>query len=287
MPQPGHKTISVPISSISIGKDANGRAMLDPRRVQELADTLANEPLLHPITLRHKDDSLFLVAGRHRIAAYMKLGRTEIPAIILTLDDHTEATLRLSENLARVQLSPVEQARQLAELVALDDQGVEIVAQRLGRSVDWILDRLEILSWPNDLIEHVHAKRITLTTAKILVRIQPDEIRALRIHDAAAHGCSARTAAYWLQTQHHDLPGHEPPSMFSSQEPIYRTETTVKVICAGCGVLSLFEQTQLVRWCNSCLSLIQRAQSQLHEMSPNLTPPVYDPPPPSASSLHA
>jgi len=275
-------TQTVRISAIHIDRDQNGRAMIDPRRVAELADALANQPLLHPITLRRTASGLMLVAGRHRIAAFMKLGRAEIPALVLDCNDSTEATLRLTENLARVQLSPVEQARQLTELINVDGQGVEAVALKLGRSVDWILDRLDILTWPEELIRHVHEKRITLTTARILAKIQPTVIRDMRIQDAALNGCSTRTASYWLQTAHHDQPGQDPVSVFSSSEAIYQTETTVKVICAGCAELKPIEVTQLCRWCNDCLSSIQTAQLHHREMSPCLTPPVYDPPPPEA-----
>jgi ParB/RepB/Spo0J family partition protein len=273
-------SLPVLLANIRFRDPNNGRAAIDPRRVQELADTLANEPLLHPVTLRSTDAGLVLVCGRHRLAAFQKLGRTTIPAIILSLDDATEATLRLTENLQRVQLSPVEQAHQLAELVELEAQGVEAVAGKLGRSVDWILDRLEILTWPDELITYVHNKRIPLAAAKLLARIQPNPIRAMRIHDAATHGCSAATARLWLQTAGRDDPNAPPPPIFSSQGPNYVTKTTVKVICFGCAELKPIEGTQLVRCCNECLASIQSAQRGPPEQSPCFTSPAYDPPRP-------
>jgi ParB family chromosome partitioning protein len=273
-------TQTVIIANVHYRDETNGRAAVDPRRVAELADALANEPLLHPITLRSTPTGLLLVAGRHRLAAYQKLGRTEIPARILDLDDTTEAQLRLSENLQRVTLSPVEQARQIADLVALNDQGVDAVAARLGRSVDWILDRLEILTWPDELITHVHTKRIPLAAAKLLARIQPNAIRDMRIHDAATHGCSTATARLWLQTAGRDDPDAPPPPVFLTREAIYETTTTTKVVCAGCAELIRIEETQLVRWCNNCLSSIELAQRAPRDQSPCMTPAIYDPPPP-------
>lgn len=280
MPNPGNLTTAVPIASIHVADDSNGRAFLDPRRVAELADALAHEPLLHPITLRRTVTGLHLIAGRHRLAAFKKLGRDTIPALVLDCDDSTEATLRLCENLQRVTLSPVEQAHQLAALVALNDQGVEPVAIRLARSIDWILDRLEILTWPEELAQAVHAKRIPLAAAKLLARISPPELRAQRIADASNHGCSAATARLWLQHQHADQPIQETTSKFSSQEAIYQTETTVRVICAGCAELKPIEETQLMRWCNGCLSTIQEAQEPYRGRTPEHDQPIYNPPPP-------
>jgi len=275
-------TTDVDISSIIVRDHHNGRAYLDPRRISQLANALAHEPLLHPITLRQTVHGLELVAGRHRVAAFEKLGRATIPALILDCDATTEATLRLSENLARVQLSPLEEARQLAELVALNDQGVDAVAIKLGRSVDWILDRLDILAWPEELMTAVHTKRIPLAAAKLLARISPPDLRAQRIADAGNHGCSAATARLWLQHAGGDDPNAPALPIFSSQVAQFRLSETVAVLCEGCAELKPIESTKLCRWCEQCLHMIQTAQSQSRVMSPCLTPPVYDPPPPAA-----
>jgi len=280
MPKPDALTSTVPITSIHVADENNGRAFLDPRRVAELADALANEPLLHPITLRHTTGGLVLIAGRHRLAAYAKLGRTEIPALILDCDDTTEATLRLGENLQRVSLSPVEQARQLAELISLNDQGVEPVALRLGRSVDWILDRLEILTWPEELAMAVHTKRIPLAAAKLLARISPPDLRAQRIADASNHGCSAATARLWLQHSGRDDPNATPLPVFSSPIGQFQQTTEVKALCAGCNELVKIEETELQRWCANCLSQIRRAQNEAKGTWHNQIPETYDPPPP-------
>jgi ParB/RepB/Spo0J family partition protein len=270
----------IKIDDIKFDDPTNGRAVLDPTRVAQLADSLAHEPLLHPITLRLLDGRFRLIAGRHRIAAFQKLGREFIPALILECSSTLTATLRLTENLQRTQLSPVEEATQLAALVGLNEQGVEAVASLLARSVDWILDRLEILAWPEALIEHVHKKRITLAPARLLARIKPPDLRDQRIADAAHHGCSTATARLWLQHAYRDDPNSPPPPVFSCQIPQYQQTTEIKALCAGCNELVPIEETELQRWCASCLSTIRAAQRGAREMSPCLTPPVYDPPPP-------
>lgn len=276
-------TTEISITSIIIRDHNNGRAYLDPKRVSDLADALATEPLLHPITLRQTNHGLELVAGRHRLAAFVKLGRTHITATTLTCDDSTEATLRLTENMQRVQLSPVEEARQLAELIALHEQGVEAVAARIGRSVDFILDRLDILTWPDQLIAAVHAKRIPLAAAKLLARIQPPDLQAQRIADAAHHGCSAATARLWLQTAGRDDPNAPPPPVFSSQIPHYEQTTTVKALCAGCNELTVIENTQLARWCNECLTHIKNSQQEARGPWHNEIPDTYNPGPSPAT----
>lgn len=275
---------SVKIADIKIVDEANGRALLLRDRVVALAEHLAHEPLLHPITLRDNNGVLELVAGRHRLAAFEYLGRTDIEAVIITTTEQQAAMLRLAENVSRSQLSPVEEAKQLAHLVEADADGVEGVALALGRPVNWILDRLEMMAWPADLLDHVHAKRISLAAAKTLVRIGPPELRAQRVADAANHGCSAATARLWLQHAGADNPHAAAPPIFSCQEPQIQYKTETRVICFGCQELRKVEETQLLRWCVNCLQQIQPPEQPQAEMSPMLTPPVYDPPPPERAS---
>lgn len=276
-----NQTQNVPLNLIDCPDPTNGRAALDSERVERLARELACQPLLHPITVRPTNGRFALIAGRHRLAAFARLGRSHITATIISASDLTAATLRLSENVSRSQLSPIEEAHQLAQLLELNPGGVDAVAADLARPTTWVLDRLEILDWPDSLRLAVHTKRIGLGAAKLLARIQPSELRETRIHDASTHGCSAATARLWLQTCGRDDPNAPPPPKFSSQVPEVVYETTVKVLCAGCAKLKPIEDTQLARWCNACLSMIENAQRSPAEMSPLLTPPVYDPPPPN------
>lgn len=240
------------LSLIDIPIAANGRLHTDPKRVQILADQLARQPLLHPITVQRTGDRFALIAGKHRLAAFHKLGRPTIPALIVETTDIGAATLRLAENVTRSQLSPVEEATQLAALLAANPAGVDAVAADLGRSIDWILDRLDILTWPPPLLDHIQSRRVSLAAARLLVRITPPELRDRRITDAATHGCSARTAQLWLQTAHHDDPNPSPPSEFfaSTATPIY--ETTTRTECVLCKQLQSLELTHLYRICDPC-----------------------------------
>lgn len=258
---------------------ANGRLALDSRRVEVLANQLANQPLLHPITVHPTGDRYTLIAGRHRAAAFHKLGRPTIPALIVEATDMQAATLRLAENVTRSQLSPIEEANQLAALLASNPGGVDAVAEDLGRPALWILDRLEILAWPDALHAHIHARRISLAAARILVRITPPELRDRLIHDAATHGCSARTAQLWLQTSHHDDPVDPAPSEFLALPAVTKYETTTRTECVLCRHLKDIATTHVYRICDPCYVELQQITNQPIQQSPLTTPPIYDPPP--------
>ena len=76
-----------------------------------------------------------LVAGERRLRAAKLAGLERIPAVVREADDWERLDLALAENMARVDLNPVEEARACAMLV--DDLGLTKgeVGERVGRAV--------------------------------------------------------------------------------------------------------------------------------------------------------
>src|ERR1022692_1963426 len=59
------------------------RKSIDPARLQELADSIAANGLIHPITVKRTgDDHYMVIAGERRFRAFGLLQRASIPAII-------------------------------------------------------------------------------------------------------------------------------------------------------------------------------------------------------------
>jgi N6-adenosine-specific RNA methylase IME4 len=95
----------------------------DAAAVKRLAQSIAQVGLRHPITVRRAEgDRYVLVAGRHRIEAYRKLGKEHIPAIISPLDDLEARLWEIDENLCRNELSPAERAVAISRRKAIYEQ---------------------------------------------------------------------------------------------------------------------------------------------------------------------
>ena len=75
-----------------------------------------------------------LIAGERRWRAAREAGITELPALVRDADDRDSLLLALVENVAREQLSPVEEARAYAALLDEFDLSLTEVAERVGRS---------------------------------------------------------------------------------------------------------------------------------------------------------
>jgi uncharacterized ParB-like nuclease family protein len=111
----------IAVDDIYSAKDGQHDAL-----VNALADSIAHIGLQNPICIVHNDieghaAKYRIVSGRKRYAAFVKLGREQIPAHILAFppeDEHTDARKKLAEyeeNIVRNQLSLVELCEHLGK----------------------------------------------------------------------------------------------------------------------------------------------------------------------------
>ena len=116
------ETGSFPIAEIVV-RDRLRR--VDPDHVAVIAATIETRGLQHPIQLRKEGNRHILVSGAHRVEAYRKLGRSDIPAMVLELEDgdgpEAAREMEIIENVARHDLSALDRAIHLGELLALHE----------------------------------------------------------------------------------------------------------------------------------------------------------------------
>ena len=85
----------IKISDIIIG---DGRRHVKQEYVQKLAESIKQLGLINPITIAPDNK---LIAGYHRIQAFIQLGETRIPAIVLNLSELETRLAEIDENLIR------------------------------------------------------------------------------------------------------------------------------------------------------------------------------------------
>jgi ParB family chromosome partitioning protein len=125
----------IPIQSISI---LNPRVR-NKRVFNELVASIECLGLKKPITVSRRPgaDGYNLVCGQGRLEAYIALGQTEIPAVVLTASEEDCFVMSLVENLARRHHSPLELIR---EIGSLRDRGYTVtdIARKTGFSDDYV-----------------------------------------------------------------------------------------------------------------------------------------------------
>ena len=94
-----------------------------PRRVfreeslQELADSIRQHGILQPLAVRRVGTAYELIAGERRLRAGQLAGLTEIPCIIMSMDEKESGMAALVENLQRQDLDFIEEAMGIARLM--------------------------------------------------------------------------------------------------------------------------------------------------------------------------
>src|SRR5919204_7002509 len=122
------------------------RKHFDEEKLGELAASIKAHGLLQPIVVRPTAAGLQLVAGERRFRAAQLAGVDRLPALVREVEDPLE--LALIENLQREDLSPLEEAEALADLIARHGYSHREVADLLGKSRPYVSNTLALTRLP-------------------------------------------------------------------------------------------------------------------------------------------
>lgn len=183
--------------SASFGND---RTTFDPQALQSLADSIRENGLAQPITVRPlAEDSYQLVAGERRYRAHKLLGVATIRAIVVSMSDQQAAQVMLAENTARKDLDPIDEARAYKRRMSEYGWDEKTCAERAGVNVQIIRNRLALLSLRDDIQFLVRSGNLTVGYAQIIAESELDNNRQL-IALKKLNECPAPTPA-WLRKE--------------------------------------------------------------------------------------
>lgn len=138
------------------------RRAFDEQALAELATSIRARGLLQPIVVRALRGGRYeLLAGERRLRAARMAELESIPAMVRDADERDQLDIALAENMARVDLNPVEEARACAMLV--EDLGLtkEEVGRRVGRSRVAISNLIRLLDLPEEALELIERGALT------------------------------------------------------------------------------------------------------------------------------
>ncbi len=169
------------------------RRTFDQARLAELAESIRTRGVLQPIVVRPLAGGSFeLVAGERRLRAAQMVELETIPALVRDADDWERLDLALAENMARVDLNPIEEARACAMLV--DDLGLtkQEVGRRVGRSRVAISNLIRLLELPEEALELIERGELTEGHGRALLLCKDHAARRSLAHEARDGAWSVR-----------------------------------------------------------------------------------------------
>jgi ParB family transcriptional regulator, chromosome partitioning protein len=165
-----------------------------PEDLSDLESSLRTNGLLQPITVRPapNGEGFELIAGERRLRAAQRVGWTEIPALIKTVDDQGLLSLALVENLQRSDLNPIEEAEGYQRLIAEFGLTQQAVADAVGKDRSSVANILRLLALPASVRRLVWEGAITLGHARALLSLGDESQIAAMAKVIVAEGLSVR-----------------------------------------------------------------------------------------------
>ena len=177
------------------------RRHFEAEAVSGLAESIREQGLIQPVVVRPRDAGGYeLIAGERRWRAAREAGIETLPAVIRTAGDRDALLLAVVENVARENLSPVEEARAYA--VLLDEFALSLgeVAARVGRSKPSVSNRVRLLELPQDVLGMVERGQLSEGHARAVLAVPDQDGRrrlARRIVQKGMTVRAAEQAARW------------------------------------------------------------------------------------------
>ncbi len=171
------------------------RRRFDHEATAGLADSIRHQGVVQPVVLRPRLEGGYeLIAGERRWRAAREAGVPSVPAVIREADDRSTLLLGLVENVARENLSPIEEARAYGVLLDEFELTLGEVSERVGRSKPAISNKLRLLELSDDVLAMVERGELSEGHARAVLAVPDHAERRKFARRIVAQGMSVRAA---------------------------------------------------------------------------------------------
>ena len=174
------------------------RTSFDERELAGLAQSIRENGLLQPISVRKTEDGYELVAGERRLRACKLAKMEQIPAVLCDFTDQRTAAMDLLENIQREDLNPFEQAQGLRDVMVLWDCTQAEAAKRLGMAQPTFANKLRLLQLTKDQRQFILDNGLTERHARAVLRL-PENRRSEALITIAKRRMNARATDLYIE----------------------------------------------------------------------------------------
>ena len=164
-----------------------------------MADSIRQHGILQPLSVRRVGTSYELIAGERRLRAAQIAGLTEIPCIVMNMDDQESGLAAMVENLQRQDLDFVEEARGISYLMQQWSMSQEQAARMLGKSQSAIANKLRLLRHSPEVLQALREAGLTERHGRALLKLPTEQEKLRAIAVIAAQSMSVARAEKYIQ----------------------------------------------------------------------------------------
>ena len=168
------------------------RKVFDDTALQELSQSIKQHGVFTPILVKKSIQGYDLIAGERRLRASKLAGMSDIPAIIVDLNDQEMMEIALLENIQRENLNGIEEAKAYEQLIQRLNYTQEQLSNRVGKSREHITNTLRLLKLPEDVQEYVVQKKLSMGHVRALIGLKDENMIRKIAKQAIDQGLSVR-----------------------------------------------------------------------------------------------
>ncbi len=179
---------------------AQPRKIFRQDALEELAESIRHHGILQPLSVRRMEVGYELIAGERRLRAAKLAGLTEIPCIVMHMDDRESGMTAMVENLQRQDLDFIEEAWGISHLMSEFGLSQEQVARLLGKSQSAVANKLRLLRHSPQVLDALREGELTERHARALLKLKTEEEKLLAIAVICRQSMSVARAEAYIET---------------------------------------------------------------------------------------
>ena len=178
---------------------AQPRKIFHAEALNELSDSIRRHGILQPLSVRRVGTAYELIAGERRLRAAQQAGLTDIPCIIMNMDDKESGMAAMIENLQRQDLDFIEEAAGISRLMSSFSMSQEQAARLLGKSQSAIANKLRILRHSDAVLNALREAGLTERHARALLKLRNDGEKLGAIGEISRQSMSVARAEKYIE----------------------------------------------------------------------------------------
>jgi len=158
------------------------RNQFDEEALNELADSIREQGIIQPITVRKLGyDKYQIISGERRYRASKIAGLTEVPCYIRVANDEEMLELALIENIHRQDLNAIEIGISYQRLLEECNLTQEELSKRVGKQRSTISNYIRLLKLPAEVQVALRDNHITMSHARTIISLEErdDQLKLL------------------------------------------------------------------------------------------------------------
>jgi ParB family chromosome partitioning protein len=175
------------------------RSVFSDEELRPLADSIKQNGILQPLTVRKMELGYELVSGERRLRAAKMAGLISVPCIMIDVSDRSSALLALVENIQREDLSFFDEAAAIEQLIDLYGMTQEDAAIKLGMAQSTVANKLRLLKLTPPEREKIKKCGLSERHARALLKIKDPDQRLQVVDKIVKHNMNVEKTELFIE----------------------------------------------------------------------------------------